>query len=206
MIVAQPKTKIGPRHHGVRMSLRAFEFADVEPGCFVELARGYIVVSEIANYFHMRQIDIIMDYLRAYKVAVPGVIHVIGEGSSSKLLIPAWESERHPDIAIYLSPPKGKRDRTMWRDWVLEIIVEVVSPSSDDRDYTEKRDEYWALGAKEYWIVDAKRRQIIKHGRGRARWKETILGAGDVCESKLLPGFRLPCDPVFAIGADAGES
>ena len=57
----------------------------------------------------------------------------------------------------------------MRRDCVPEIIIEVVSPSSDERDYTENRDEYWALGAKEYWIVDAKRRQIVKHVRGRAR-------------------------------------
>jgi hypothetical protein len=32
-----------------------------------------------------------------------------------KLLIPDWESERHPDIAVYLSPPKSRKGRTLWR-------------------------------------------------------------------------------------------
>jgi len=204
MILTRAKTKIGPSHHGRKMSLRAFEFAEVEKGCSAELARGYIIVSEVANYLHGLQIDFIMDCLRTYKVATPGVIHIIFEGSS-KLVIPAWQSERHPDIAIYLSPPTGKKDRTIWRRWIPEIVVEVVSPDSDSRDYTEKRDEYWTLGIKEYWIVDAKRQQLVRLHRGRTQWKELILGPAQVCETKLLPGFQLPCGSVFALASDVRD-
>jgi Uma2 family endonuclease len=85
-----------------------------------------------------------------------------------KLLIPAYQSERHPDIAVYLTPPKNRKGRTMWRTWIPELAVEVVSEQSDDRDYTEKRDEYWALGVSEYWIVDAKRQQVLVLKRGRS--------------------------------------
>ena len=88
------------------MSLRAFEFADVEEGYLVELARGYIVVSEVANYYHAMQIEFIRNLLGAYKLASPGIIHAILYGSICELLIPAWESERHPDVAIYMSGPK----------------------------------------------------------------------------------------------------
>ncbi|MBI3823847.1 MAG: hypothetical protein HY289_14355, partial [Planctomycetes bacterium] len=48
--VVKPKTKIGPQHQGHKMSLRAFEFAEVQEGYLYELARGVIVVSEVANY------------------------------------------------------------------------------------------------------------------------------------------------------------
>ena len=61
-----------------------------------------------------------------------------------KLLIPELESERHPDVAVYLEAPKNRKGRTLWRTWVPDLIVEVVSESSRDRDYTEKRDDYWA--------------------------------------------------------------
>jgi Uma2 family endonuclease len=115
-----------------------------------------------------------------------------------KLLIPTLESERHPDISVYLTAPTGRKDRTVWRTWVPELVIEVVSESSRDRDYTEKRDEYWALGVKEYWIVDAQLGQVLALKRGRSRWTEKTLGPNDVCETKLLPGFRLPCREVFA--------
>lgn len=206
MIVAKTaaKPQLGPHDHGRKMSLKAFEFARVDEGYHVELARGYVVVSEVANYFHAMQIVAINALLWPYRAANPGVIHAILDGSSCKLLIPDWESERHPDIAVYLTPPKGKKDRTLWRTWVPELVIEVVSEGSRDRDYTEKRDEYWTLGAKEYWIVDAKLRRVVVLTRGRSKWAEKALGAADVCETKLLPGFKLPCRAVFDAAGDGG--
>jgi Uma2 family endonuclease len=194
------KTQIGPRHHGRRMSLKNFEFARTEEGFLYELARGYIVVSEVANYYHAMQIDLILDYLRAYKLSTSGVIHAILENMSGKLVIPDWESERHPDIAVYLKPPTGPKDRTMWRRWVPELVIEVVSESSRDRDYTEKRDEYWTLGVKEYWIVDAKLQQVLVLRRGRSDWIEKTLGPDDSCETRLLAGFIIACRAIFAAG------
>jgi Uma2 family endonuclease len=209
MILAKSKAKpkIGPRQHGRRMSLKAFEFAEVEEGYLYELARGYIVVSEVPSYAHAVIEAFIRNCFVRHQLDNPDAIHLILHGSSNKLVVPDWESERHPDIAVYLSaPPKGKKDRTMWRTWVPELVIEVVSESSRDRDYTEKRDEYWTLGVKEYWIVDAKLQQVLALKRGRSKWTEKTLGPTDTCETKLLPGFRLPCKPVFdAAGEEGGE-
>jgi Uma2 family endonuclease len=140
--------------------------------------------------------------LWAYYNDHPGVIHAITGTMESKLLIPEWNSERHPDIGVYLTPPKEKKGRTMWRAWIPELAIEVVSESSRDRDYTEKRDEYWTLGVKEYWIVDAKLKQFLILRRGRSQWSEKTLGPADTAETKLLPGFKLRCQAVFEV---AGE-
>jgi Uma2 family endonuclease len=152
------------------------------------------------------QIIAINGPLWEYYLTHPGTIHAIMGSMECKLLIPAWESERHPDISVYLTPPTGRKDRTMWRTWIPELVVEVVSESSRDRDYTEKRDEYWTLGVKEYWIVDAKLEQVLILRRGKSQWTEKTLGPEDVCETKLLPGFKLACRGVFeAAGEERGE-
>jgi len=187
------------------MSLRAFEFAEVEEGYLYELARGYIVVAEVPNFYHGAQTDLIQDYLRAYKVDHPGAIYRVVVNMDGKLVIPAWESERHPDIAIYLTKPAGPKDRTVWRRWIPEFLIEIVSPSSSDRDYVEKREEYWSLGVKEYWIVDASLKRIMTLRRGRNEWIEKELHASDVCETKLLPGFKLPCDAIFAVAGNGDD-
>jgi hypothetical protein len=201
-MVVKAKIRIGPQHQGHKMSLRAFEFAEVEEGYLYELARGFIVVSEVANYFHGSQIDVIQDYLRVYRVGQPGTVHRIFEGTSCKLLMPEWESERHPDVAIYLTRPSGKKDRTMWRTWIPDLVIEVVSPSSVDRDYVEKREEYWTLGAKEYWIVDAAMGKVTQLRRGKKDWIARELHAGDAIETKLLPGFKMPCQAIFDAAAE----
>lgn len=207
MIVAKTnaKPKIGPHQHGRKMSLKKFEFAQVEEGCLVELARGYIVVSEVPNYPHASLTAIIRDFLGRYHLENPGALHRVLDGSSTKLVIPDWESERHPDIAVYLTPPKGRKDRTLWRTWIPELVIEVVSEGSRDRDYTQKRDEYGTLGVKEYWIVDAKLQQVLVLRRGRSQWTEKTLGPADVCQTKLLPGFKLPCQAIFDAAGEEGE-
>jgi Uma2 family endonuclease len=203
MILSKTTTKIGPRHHGRKMSLRAFEHAPTEEGRLYELARGYIVVSEVANFPHMRRVGVLRRHLDHYHVENPGRVYEICGTMECKLLIPEWESERHPDIALYLTPPKNRKGRTMWRTWFPDLIVEVVSESSRDRDYTEKRDEYWAIGVREYWIVDAKLERVLILRRGRSQWSEKTLGPADVCETKLLPGFALPCRAIFEAAAEA---
>jgi Uma2 family endonuclease len=207
MIAAKTKTKtkIGPHDHGRKMSLKSFEIAKVEEGYLYELARGYIVVSEVANYRHAMQITEINGALFLYRGANPRSIHAILAGSDCKLLIPDWESERHPDISVYLTKPKGPKNRTMWRTWIPDLAIEVVSESSRDRDYTEKRDEYWTLGVKEYWIVDAKLKRVLILKRGRTQWTETTLGPDGACETKLLPGFKLGCQAIFDAAGEEEE-
>ncbi|MBI2805318.1 MAG: Uma2 family endonuclease [Planctomycetes bacterium] len=202
MILTKAKATIGPRHHGHKMTLKAFEFAKVEDGWLAELARGYIVVSEIANFPHMRQVNLVRRHLDHFFVENPDRIYEICGTMECKVFISDWDSERHPDIAVYLAPPRNRRGRSMWRTWFPELIIEVVSEGSHERDYTQKRDEYWNVGIKEYWIVDAKMGQVLILKRGKTDWIEKTLGPDGVCETKLLPGFKLSCAAIFAAATE----
>jgi Uma2 family endonuclease len=204
-MTTKSKTKITPQHQGRKMSLKAFEFAEVEEGYLYELARGYIVVSEFPNFFHTCLVVAIRDALIEYQCANHGQIHIVLGAMDCKLLIPDLESERHPDLAVYLSAPKGKKDRTLWRTWIPGLVIEVVSANSADRDYVEKRQEYWALGIKEYWIVDANLKQVLILKHGRHDWTEKVLQVTEMCETKLLPGFKLPCQAIFAAATEAND-
>jgi Uma2 family endonuclease len=206
MIASKTTAKIGPKHHGRKVSLKAFEFAEVEEGHLYELARGYIVVSEVPNYAHALQVALIRAQLILYQAQHPELIHVILGAMECKLLIAQWDSERHPDLAVYLTTPKGRKDRTLSRTWIPDLAIEVVSESSRDRDYTEKRDEYWTLGVKEYWIMDAKLNQVLILRRGRSQWTEKTLGPANACETKLLPAFSLSCREIFETAAQGKDA
>jgi len=204
-MLTKTKPKIGPQDQGRKISLKTFEFAKVEEGYHYELSRGYVVVSEVPRYFHACLVVAVRDALIEYKLANPGQIHMILGSMDSKLLIPDLESERHPDLAVYLSRPKGPKDRKMWRTWIPDLVVEIVSPGSVERDYVQKNEEYWTLGVKEYWIVDAQLKKLTILKRGRVRWSKKELRENDVCASKLLPGFQLSCQTIFDAASQAHE-
>lgn len=189
------KITIGPRDHGRKMTLKKFEFAEGKEGHLYELARGYIVVSEVPNYPHTSITAFVRNCLIKHQLENPTAIHMILEGGSNKLVVPDWESEHHPDLAVYLTKPKGRRDHTLWRSWIPELTIEVVSEGSRDRDYTEKRDEYWTLGVKEYWIVDAKLQQVLVLRRGRSQWTEKTLGPRTPAKRNFCRASSSRCKP-----------
>src|SRR5580700_10026447 len=120
--------RIGPSDDGRSMSLADFDRAKGLPGNDYELSRGVISVVDVPNFRHLAQVDALREQLSAYRHGNRGVIHTIAGEGGCKVLIAALGSERHPDWAIYLSPPPS--GGSIWARWVPAILIEVVSPSS----------------------------------------------------------------------------
>jgi Uma2 family endonuclease len=114
------------------------------------------------------------------------------------MLIGADQTERHPDISVYLSPmPEGD---DIWSIWVPAIAIEIVSESSAKRDYDEKPDEYLAFGVMEYWIVDGFKNQLTVLSRYRGTWREKIVKPSQKYTTRYLPGFSLDLKRVLSAG------
>ena len=63
----------------------------------------------------------------------------------------------------------------------------------------------WLLAFVPVVLTAAKLKQVLVLKRGRSQWTEKTLGRTDVCETKLLPGFKLPCRAVFEAAGEEGE-
>lgn len=185
-----PKLVIGPADHGRRMTLDEFDTAGAREGKLYELSRGVIVVSDVPNPPHFKREEKVRLAFDRYRADRPGVIEHVLPGSACKLMIDPTQSERHPDLAVYKTPPPAD-DATVWSIWVPEIVVEVVSDGSEDRDYVEKAEDYLLFGVLEYWIVDPLRGSVTVHRRVGGRWQPRVLSAEEKYTTPLLPGFEL---------------
>jgi Uma2 family endonuclease len=181
--------RIGPADHGLRMTLHEFIAADFEEGWLYELSRGVIVVTEVPGVPHALTVDRITEMFSSYRRDHPGVIVLVAAGSDCRLRLPGMQSDRHPDRAIYLSPPP--RGRKPWTRWVPEIVIEVVSRRGEDRDYVEKREEYLRAGVTEYWILDPLRNRMLVLQRAGDVWEEVVVTADAVYHPHLLPGLEV---------------
>jgi Uma2 family endonuclease len=193
--------KVGPRDHGRRMSLDDFEHAEVKEGSLYELGRGVIVVSDVPGDRHMALVDYLILQLSLYRGRNPQSVYRIVGGSDCKILVPRLQSERHPDVAVY-KKPRPAEDKGRWAHWVPDLVIEVVSQGSEARDYEEKPEEYLEAGVREYWIVDPAKERLTVLTRVKGRWKEKALHPPEVHRTRLLPGFELSCEELFAAGRD----
>jgi Uma2 family endonuclease len=187
---------IGPEHNGRRMSLDDFDRAIAREGQLYELNKGVIEMTDVPHHRHLAQLQAIRNQLILYQESNPDAIHSITGGMESKILVAATQSERHPDLSIYLSPPPDVDD--VWSLWVPAIVIEIVSPSSANRDYHQKPEDYLEFGISEYWIVDAQKQQMTAMIRWRGQWKPKILKSNQKYTTRQLPGFSLDLSKVFA--------
>lgn len=99
-------------------------------------------------------------------------------------------------VSNELAAKMGKR-RTS-----ADILFEYFSKSSATYDRTTKADTYLALGVQELWLIDSDsvmievRYRIMKDNS--PAWETWRYRKGDVAESRVLNGWRVSVDELFA--------
>lgn len=79
-----------------------------------------------------------------------------------------------------------------------DLIVEVLSPSTADRDLRMKKTLYARSGVREYWIVDPEREQVDVHVLAEDGYGEPArYRLGDRVGSVALSGFEAPLAEIF---------
>jgi Uma2 family endonuclease len=79
-----------------------------------------------------------------------------------------------------------------------DLVVEVLSPSTEARDRVAKAKRYAKFSVREMWLVDPEVKTIevlVNSGAGFAR--VALYGETDTVRSVVLPGFEFPAEPVF---------
>jgi Uma2 family endonuclease len=77
------------------------------------------------------------------------------------------------------------------------LVVEVVSPNQEKRDYRYKRSEYAARGIAEYWIVDPIQSQVTVLEWVEGLYEEQVFVGDNQIESSILEKLDLTVDRVL---------
>lgn len=97
---------------------------------------------------------------------------------------------REPDI-LFVAKTNLDRLKETYFDGAPDLIVEVISKESRQRNRGEKFYEYEASGVKEYWLIDYQRKKAEFYQLQPDGTYEMIGTENDVYRSKVLPGFWL---------------
>ena len=80
-----------------------------------------------------------------------------------------------------------------------DLVVEILSPSTADKDRGSKRELYGRHGVAEYWLVDPIAETVSIHRqRGGVLSSADTFSRGQTLRSPLLAGLELRLDDVFS--------
>lgn len=105
-----------------------------------------------------------------------------------RIKLPGYAPE--PDV-MFVARANETRLRRNYLDGAADLIVEVVSPESVERDRIQKYHAYEAAGVGEFWLIDLDHRTAEFHQLVEGRYQVTIMSEG-VYVSRELAGLRLP--------------
>ncbi len=110
------------------------------------------------------------------------------------------------DRDIYLAPDimyfgKGRFegiDRDDWIRIIPDLVVEVLSPSTEDYDRRKKREIYAQLGVHHYWMVDPRSRAVVECVlQPDGGYQERVIHAGELFRPALFPELEIDLAAVF---------
>jgi Uma2 family endonuclease len=123
----------------------------------------------------------------------------VGQGTvvpEADLVIDDRNTYISPDIMVFAGDQFSQVDPDEMIRIVPDLVVEVLSPSTDQRDLVVKRDLFERLGARHYWVADAKAKTLRAHALGEdGRYVERVYAA--VFEPEHFPGLTIDLSRVF---------
>ncbi len=103
-----------------------------------------------------------------------------------------------PDIMVFLREQARALPADGWIRTVPDLIVEVLSPSTEDYDRTTKRECYGGLGVAHYWMADAQSRSVTECVLGAdGRYRERTIMAGEPFVPQLFPDLTIDLTKLF---------
>jgi Uma2 family endonuclease len=80
-----------------------------------------------------------------------------------------------------------------------DLVVEILSPSTQSRDRGVKMRRYAASGVQHYWIVDPRARALEAYQLGENGYDRAgTYGVGAVFRPPLFPGLEIPIDDLWS--------
>lgn len=82
-----------------------------------------------------------------------------------------------------------------------DLVIEIVSPTTHERDFVTKRLIYQNFGVNEYWIVQPSVREVTVHVLGATGYETSTTYS----ETAMIPiaaigNVEIPCNLIFDIG------
>ncbi len=167
-------------------------YEDITPENKWEFINGEVIHHSPALERHLGASLRICELLRAYvRTRELGLVFY------EKAMTSFPRNDYEPDVIYFGTTKAALIDPDTLRFPIPDLVVEVLSPSTEARDRGIKFQDYALHGVGEYWIVDALAETVELHRLEGDAYPPAERQSEGMLVSTVVPGFEIPVRAVF---------
>jgi Uma2 family endonuclease len=130
-----------------------------------------------------------------------GDLNNFGKTKSEKAMVSLTRNDYEPDVVFWRKEIADTFTPQQLHFPAPDLVVEVLSPSTEHRDRGIKMEDYAAHSIPEYWIVDTIKKTVEQYLLSEQNPFEyelyKKLNSEDFIQSTVIQGFRIPVAAIF---------
>ena len=165
---------------------------ELSPDLKAEFINGEVIVHSPAMARHIIAKKNLLTLLDAHVK-----VHRLGLVLDEKALIALTRNDYEPDINFFA---RSKADGIQPDQHVFpapDLIVEVLSESTEHRDRGIKFRDYAAHGVREYWLIDPEAEIVEQYENADGQYKLLLKLNSGTLASRVVQAFEIPVRAIF---------
>ncbi len=142
-----------------------------------------------------RHLDVTLWVARLLQTYVE--INDLGSVKTEKCLVVFPRNDYEPDIVFFGNERASRLEDDTLKFPVPDLVVEVLSETTEDRDRGVKFEDYAANGVGEYWIVDAFANQIEQYLLREGAYELNVKATSGRLVSRVIEGVEAQIEDFF---------
>jgi Uma2 family endonuclease len=158
----------------------------------VEFINGEIVVHLPVKKRHNKASLLLAQLLNIYSAK-----NDLGFVGIEKIMITLTRNDYEPDICFF----KKEKSQHFTEDQILfpapDLVIEILSESTEDRDRGVKFKDYQAHKIQEYWIIDPEKQTLEQYNLNGNTYDLILKSSEGSVTSFVIDGFQIPVRAIF---------
>ncbi len=172
--------------------LRKKFYAEMTPEQKIEFIDGEVILHSPVRNRHLDATGLLARLLSTFVD-----VQKLGTVKMEKCLCVFPRNDYEPDIVFFNQEKAADLQPDTLKFPIPDLVVEVLSSSTEKRDRGVKFEDYAAHGVGEYWIIDTDQQTVEQYLLENGDYDLKFKGASGDLVSKVVPGFSIPVVAVF---------
>ncbi len=157
-----------------------------------EFINGEIYFESPAKYWHTQIVANLSMLLLAYVRA-----NQLGTVATEKMLVSLSRNDYEPDLCFFRNEKSIAFKKDQMQFPAPDLVVEVLSASTEQRDRGVKFDDYAAHGVQEYWIIDPNTEIVEQYSLVDEEYVLLLKANEGTLRSTAVGKFAIPIRAIF---------